>query len=146
MKKVFLILFLYCLAISVFAELTPKLGMGIKIVSVTGNVKYEVMQGEWAPVKLDSELTLKTIINTGINSTLVFETTDKEIITIKAMKKGLIVDFMNSNDSGFSGINLNGTLTNSDVNADDIQERTNIGTASTRASEATEDFEWVEDE
>jgi len=118
----------------------------VPVLAVKGNVKYEVSENKWALVTLDTLLFLTSKINTGINSTLEIQVDEKETLIIKAMKKGTIEEILSSNKTGFSGIKLNSSLTKSSANADDVQERTNIGTASTRASDATEDMEWVEDE
>lgn len=44
-----------------------------------------------------------------------------------------------------TGIKLGSQVTQSKVSADQDQGRTNISTASTRASDATKDLEWIED-
>ncbi len=93
-----------------------------------------------------TELELSTIVKTGLNSSLVIKLSDDNVVKIKAMKKGSIETLSSSKSAGMTGIKIGGTLTQSDVNADDIQERTNISTASTRASDAVEDLEWEEGE
>lgn len=137
MKRHILIIAIFSLAVSLYSNIT--------VVSVTGHVKYEETNGNWKTVTVNSRLSLESIINTGINSRLELKTSNDEMITIKAMKKGSIEDLIEATTSSFSGIQLQSSLTKSDANADDIQERTNIGTASTRASDATEDLEWIED-
>ncbi len=62
------------------------------------------------------------------------------------MQKGSIEEFTKKTNIGFSGIKLSGSLTTSSANADKIQNRTNISTASTRASDATADMEWIMDD
>ncbi len=145
MKKIILILFVASMVVNIYAETMTVRDQTFTVLSVKGNVKYEVSNNEWALVTLDTLLTLTSKINTGINSTLEIQS-DKKILTIKAMKKGTLEELLNTNKTGFSGIKLKGSLTKSSANADDVQERTNIGTASTRASDATEDMEWIEDE
>lgn len=147
MKRfVFISLFLCLLVSLTYAEGKSGMDKGFVVKSVTGNVKYEISEGKWKAVTVDTLLVIDSMINTGINSSLILETANKDVVTIKAMKKGIIKELIASGKSGFSGITLDGSLTCSDVNANDIQERTNIGTASTRASDATEDLEWVAEE
>lgn len=145
-KTVFIPLFLCLFAFLLYADDKSDMGNRIIVKSVTGNVKYETSKGIWEDVDVDTLLNTESIINTGISSLLILETINKESVTIQAMEKGLIKDFIALGKKGFSGIKLDGSLTISNANADDIQERTNIGTASTRASEATEDLEWVKED
>lgn len=146
MKKIILILLIVGLALNTYADTMTVGDRAFTVLSVKGNVKYEISNSKWALVTLDTLLTSNSNINTGINSALEIQLDDEDIITIKAMKKGTIEELLTSNKVGFSGLKLSGSLTKSSANADDVQERTNIGTASTRASDATEDIQWIEDE
>lgn len=146
MKKIILILLIVGLALNTYADTMTVGDRAFTVLSVKGNVKYEISNSKWALVTLDTLLTSNSNINTGINSSLEIQIDNEDIITIKAMKKGTIEELLTSNKVGFSGLKLSGSLTKSSANADDVQERTNIGTASTRASDATEDIQWIEDE
>lgn len=140
MRKIIFIVM--CVSIfSLYAE-----NKKVKIVSVEGLVKYEVSEDTWEKVTKNTELKLSTKIKTGLNSSLVIKLSDDKVVKIKAMKKGTIDTLSSSKSAGMTGIKIGGTLTQSDVNADDVQERTNISTASTRASDAVEDLEWEEEE
>lgn len=109
---------------------------------VTGKVEREVSAGKFEAVTEGLKLAPATVINTGLNSSLVVKTGDK-VVTIKAMQKGSIDKLVASAASGKVGIKIGSKATTTDVTADEGQARTNVSTASTRASDATKDLEWA---
>ncbi|MGL1893829.1 MAG: hypothetical protein OCD02_19485 [Spirochaetaceae bacterium] len=141
MKKL-LVVILLALTLSLFAE-----NGHITVLSVTGRVKVQSTTGTWEVVTEDTVLSLESFISTGLNSSIILSFGEDEIYEINAIQKGSIADLTSSMSAGGTGLKIKGTLTKSDVNADDIQERTNISTASTRADAVTDDeLEWAEDE
>ncbi len=143
MKKIFLLaMVLGTVAIStaLFAQVS---GQDIVIQSVNGIVSYEVSAGKWEALSADKKIAPSTMINTGLNSSLILKIGDR-VVTVKAMQKGT-VEKLTSPAQGLSGIKLGAAVTDSTVNANSVQGRTNISTASTRASDAVEDVQWVEE-
>jgi len=128
MKKVMLALILVLLSSVCFAQ-------SIEIESITGKVLYQ-SSDVWNFVTPDVLLVQNTVISTGINSKLVLLIDEKHFI-IGAMKKGTIKSLLFENR-----ITLNSKITNSNIDSKDIQNRVSENTASTRASEATNDIEW----
>jgi len=113
--------------------------------SVTGSVRVEKSPGVWEKIAAGTSLTLTSQINVGLNSTLVIGMGEGEDIMIGAMQKGLLKDLLEKNSKG-SGISLGGSLAENKFNTDTGKDRTNISTASTRASDAQNDVEWMEEE
>jgi len=127
---------------AIFAEATTPEYL---VQSVTGKVEREVSAGKWEAVTMGMKLGPATVINTGLNSTLVLKIGDR-VLTVKAMQKGSVEKLTGGTASAKSGIKLGSKVAESDVTAGTEQGRSNISTASTRASEATEDLEWAEDQ
>jgi hypothetical protein len=139
MKKAMVALFALCMlfcSVAVFAEAAPA---EYVVQSVTGKVEREVSAGKFEAVTEGSKLALTTVINTGLNSSLVVKAGDK-VVTIKALQKGSLDILAGSGAS--KGIKLGAKAATTDVTADGGQTRTNVSTASTRASDATKDIEW----
>lgn len=113
--------------------------------SVTGKVEREVSANKWESVVVGMKLSPSTIVNTGLNASLVLKKGEK-VIVIKAMQKGTIDKLVASMGTQSSGIKLGTKIKETDVTADSGQAKSNVSTASTRASEATEDLEWVDSE
>ena len=111
--------------------------------SVTGKVEREVSAGAWEPVTRGMKLSPATVVNTGLNSNLVLKA-DGKAVTIKAMQKGTVEKLISGMDKAGSGIKLGSRVIKSDAAEDSGPGRTNISTASTRASDATGDIEWEE--
>ena len=108
--------------------------------SVTGKVDYEASAGVWKAVTEGSKLSSTAVITTGINSKLIVKI-DSRSITIKPLQKGTLEELIaKSVASGSSGITIGAKATDSSVTADSGTKHTNISTASTRASQATEDI------
>ncbi len=62
------------------------------------------------------------------------------------MKKDVIETLLTSMTNGGSGITIGAKVTESNIDSSATQSRTNISTASTRASDAVEDMDWVDEE
>jgi hypothetical protein len=108
--------------------------------SVTGKVEREVSPGKWEAVTAGTALTGATVINTGINSTLVLKTGDRTV-TVPAMKKGAIETVAAA--GGNAGIRIGGKVSDGGA-AVTARGTVSTSTASTRASEAAGDLEWAE--
>lgn len=140
MKKLFFIILLG--AVLCVSALTAQ---DITIESVKGTVKFEKSLGVWETLKEDSELTIDTVINTGLNSTLELML-DDEVFIISAMQRGTIKDLREKYLASMGGIKLGGSIKTGSLSTETGQNRTNISTASTRASEAKDDIEWAEED
>jgi hypothetical protein len=116
---------------------------GYEVQRVDGKVEREVSPGKWEAVAAGAVLTPATMINTGLNSTLVLKAGEKTF-TIKAMQKGTVENLTSAGVSG-SGIRIGGKVSDSNTTTT-ARGTSNISTASTRASDAAGDLEWVEDE
>jgi hypothetical protein len=108
--------------------------------SVAGKVEREVSPGKWEALAVGTALTGATVINTGINSVLVLKNGSRSV-TIPAMKKGTVETLATT--GGGAGIRIGGKVSSSDT-AVSSRGTVSTSTASTRASEAAEDVEWVE--
>ncbi|MDR1240226.1 MAG: hypothetical protein LBK27_08925 [Treponema sp.] len=108
--------------------------------SVAGKVEREVSPGKWEPVAVGASLTAATVINTGLNSTLVLKNGDKTV-TIRAMQKGTVENLAAAGSA--SGVRIGGKISSSNT-AVNARGTSNTSTASTRASEAVADVEWAE--
>lgn len=142
-KSIFIVLMLSTLVCS-FAVYAQTAAQDIVVQTVTGKVEREVSAGKWEAVTKGMKLAPSTVINTGLNSSLVIKLGER-IVTIKAMQKGTVEKLTAGVASAQGGIKLGAKVTESDVTADSDQGRTNISTASTRASDATKDLEWSEE-
>ncbi len=77
-------------AVSVFAA------DSYTVKSVKGKVTYEVSAGKFKEVTVGQVLSISSIINTGVNSTLEL-TADGQTFTIKPMQKGTVESLITSN-------------------------------------------------
>lgn len=132
---------LVCAAFAMFAA-TALFAAGYKVESFTGKVTYESAPGKWVAVEAGQELPASTVIQTGVNSTLVLSL-DGAKINIKAMQKGTIENLTAVAASG-TGIKKGSSLKNSAVAADTTKTSKSVVTASSRASKAKEDYDWEE--
>lgn len=128
-------------SMAVFAETAPT---EYVVQSVTGKVEREVSAGKFEAVTAGLKLAPSTVINTGVNSTLVVKVGDR-LVTIKAMQKGTVEKLVSGVAAGNSGIKMGAKAATTDITAEDGQTRKNTATASTRASSATEDINWAEE-
>lgn len=129
-------------AFTMFAA-TSLFAASYKVESFTGKVTYESAPGKWTAVEAGQEMPASTVIQTGVNSTLVLSL-DGSKVNIKAMQKGTIESLSAVASSGSSGIKKGSSLKSSGVAADATKTSKSVVTASSRASEAKEDFDWDE--
>ena len=133
---------LVCAAFAMFIA-TSLFAAGYKVESFTGKVTYESAPGTWTAVADGQELPASTVIQTGVNSTLVLSL-DGSKINIKAMQKGTIESLTAVASTGNGGIKKGSSLRSSAVAADSSKTSKSVVTASSRASEAKEDYGWEE--
>lgn len=105
--------------------------------NVSGTVVKEVSYNKWEPVIPGMILNSSTIVDIRLNSKLELIVKD-EIISINQMKKGTVESFVKNSSIG--GIRITGKRVNS--NNATVRGNSNVSTASTRASDVTEDMEW----
>ena len=132
---------LVCAAFAMFVA-SSLFAAGYKVESFTGKVTYESAPGKWVAVEAGQELPASTVIQTGVNSTLVLSL-DGAKINIKAMQKGTIENLTAVAATG-TGIKKGSSLKNSAVAADTTKTSKSVVTASSRASKAKEDYDWEE--
>lgn len=132
---------LVCVLFAIFAA-SSLFAAGYKVESFTGKVTYESAPGKWTAVEQGQELSASTVIQTSVNSSLIL-TLDGAKINIKAMQKGTI-ESLASATSGNTGIKKGSSLKGSGVAAGSDKTSKSVVTASSRASEAKEDYEWDE--
>ncbi|MBR6079064.1 MAG: hypothetical protein IKQ43_00975 [Treponema sp.] len=106
--------------------------------SVKGTVKYEAEAGVKKAVKVGQTLSATTVIDVGVNSSLVLEM-DGEEFTVKALSKGALDKVAAGKSKGLK----NGSSVAGNVKGDTGAGKS-VSTASSRASEAKEDVEWAE--
>ena len=133
---------LICAAFAMFA-VSSLFAAGYKVESFTGKVTYEAAPGKWVAVEAGQELPASTVIQTGVNSSLVLSL-DGSKINIKAMQKGTIESLTAVAATGNGGIKKGSSLKSSAVAADTTKTSKSVVTASSRASEAKEDYNWEE--
>jgi len=142
MKKLLMIL-LVAGMISGLALVAETVAGEYTVQSVTGKVEREVSAGNWEAITRGMKLSPATVVNTGLNSNLVLKA-DGKAVTIKAMQKGTVEKLTSGLANAGTGIKLGSRAIKSDAAEDSGPGRTNISTASTRASDATGDIEWEE--
>lgn len=67
--------------------------------SVKGKVTYEASAGKFKDITVGQVLSISTVINTGVNATLVLSA-DDETFTIKPMQKGTVESLVSTNVAG----------------------------------------------
>lgn len=135
MKKFGIISILMIITSTFFA--TP-----YKVESVEGKVIYQLSPTEWKSIENGQELNSSTVIQTNVNSTLIVSV-DGLKFTIKSMQKGSIEKLVELATSK-NGIKKGSSLKSSAVASGTNKTSKSVVTASSRASEAKEDFEWDE--
>lgn len=115
-----------------------------KIESVSGKVTYEAKPGKWTAVKPGQELSASTVINTGVNSTLVI-TTDNTSYTIKAMQVGTVQSLLPT-AGGVATLKLQKKPVASNIAGAAEGGSKGTATASDRAAEAKEDIAWDDED
>jgi hypothetical protein len=114
-------------------------GDSFVVQSVSGKVEREVSPGKWEAVTAGSSLTATTVVNTGLNSTLVLKEGTR-VITIKAMQKGAVEKLAAETASG---VRIGGKV-NEAASGASGRSTSSVSTASTRASDAAGDVQWEE--
>ena len=137
MKK----LFTFFLALFVVTMLFAATGSYV-VESVVGNVTYEKAPGKFEKVKVGQELSASTVLNTGLNSSVVV-VFDGKSITIKAKQKGTVESLYVAAAPSKGGLQKKSIAKADAVDSAD-GKREGVATASSRASEAKEDFTWDE--
>ena len=133
---------LVCAAFAMFA-VSSLFAAGYKVESFTGKVQVETAPGKWVAVEEGQELAASAVVQTGVNSSLVLSL-DGAKINIKAMQKGTIESLSAVASAGNGGIKKGSSLKSAGVAAGSNKTSKSVVTASSRASEAKEDFEWDE--
>ncbi len=137
MKKLFALISVLFVGTMMFAA------SGSYIVdSFEGNVSYESAPGKFTKVKVGQELSASTVINTGLNSSVVLKLEDK-VITIKAKQKGSVESLFAAATPAKGGLKKQ-SIAKADAVDSATGSREGVATASSRASEAKEDFAWEE--
>ena len=137
MKRLFVVLSaLIVMGGAVFAET-------FEVKSVSGRVTYETAPGKWAELKKNQKISDSTVINTSLNSRIVLVSEDKSEVTIKPMQKGQAAELVKSNKGEGNGLKKNpsATAARKEIAGDVTENSKGTSTASSRASEAKEDFE-----
>lgn len=137
MKKLFALLLVLFTGTMLFAA------TGSYVVeSIVGNVTYESAPGKFEKVKVGQELSASTVLNTGLNSSVVINFDDKSV-TIKAKQKGSVESLCVNAATAKGGLKKQNIAKADAVDSAD-GKREGVATASSRASEAKEDFTWDE--
>ena len=137
MKKLFALLLVLFTGTMLFAA------NSYVVESIVGNVTYESAPGKFEKVKVGQELSASTVLNTGLNSSVVINL-DGKSITIKAKQKGTVESLFVSATPGKGGLKKQNIAKADAVDSAD-GKREGVATASSRASEAKEDFSWDEE-
>ena len=144
MKKSIFIFALISTLVCSFAAFADTAAQNVVVQTVTGKVEREVTAGKWEAVTAGMKLSSTEVINTGLNASVVLKAGER-LVTVKAMQKGTVESLTSGTATAKPGIKLGAKVTQSNVSADSDQARTNISTASTRASDATKDLEWADE-
>ena len=136
MKKLFALLLVLFTGTMLFAAANSYV-----VESVTGDVKYESAPGKFDKVKVGQELSASTVLKTGLNSSVDINFDGKKI-TIKAKQNGTVESLYVAAAPAKGGLKKSSIAKTDAVDTDGVREGTK--TASSRASEAKEDFTWEE--
>lgn len=140
-KKVLTLLILVTLLCSM--TLFAQTAIQYTVKEVSGKVEVETAAGKWEAVTVGMTLSPSAVINTGLNSKLVLQNGDT-VLSIKPMKKGTVEKLIAELSGSGSSIKLGSKVQSSGAAEDKGQVRSDVSTASTRASDATKDLEWAE--
>lgn len=140
-KKVLSLLILVTLLCSI--TLFAQTAIQYTVKEVSGKVEVETAAGKWEAVTVGMTLSPSAVINTGLNSKLVLQSGDT-VLSIKPMKKGTVEKLIAELSGSGSSIKLGSKVQSSGAAEDKGQVRSDVSTASTRASDATKDLEWAE--
>ncbi len=131
-----------CPAFAQRNDATPPSGDVFVVHAIVGKVEREASAGTWEPVVKGMRLDGTVTVSTGLNSRLVLKRGERTIV-IDAMKKGSLADLVARTGPDKAGVRIGGKAVKSDA-SDAGPERTNVPTASTRASESAGDVLWEE--
>lgn len=137
------ILLMVSAALLICGALFAQTGAGDVVVqAVNGIARYEAAAGRLEPLTVNQRISRDTVINTGLNSSLVLKVGD-EVFTIRALQRGTVAILTSAGTATRPGLSLGASV----VEDDEVsgRARSNISTASTRAAETAEDIEWAED-
>ena len=137
MKKLFALLLVLFTGTMLFAA------SGSYVVeAVVGNVTYEAAPGKFEKVTVGQELSASTVLKTGLNSSVDINFEGKKI-TIKAKQNGSVESLYVAATPAKGGLKKSAVAKADAVDSAD-GTREGVATASSRASEAKEDFTWEE--
>ena len=136
MKKLFALLLVLFTGTMLFAATNSYV-----VKAFVGTVEYEVAPGKFAPVSIGQELSASTVLKTKLNSSVDIEFEGK-VITIKAKQNGTVESLYVAAAPAKGGLKKQTIAKTDAVDTDGVREGTK--TASSRASEAKEDFTWEE--
>ena len=137
MKKLFALLLVLFTGTMLFAA------SGSYVVeAVVGNVTYEAKPGVFEKVTVGQELSASTVLKTGLNSSVDINFDGKKI-TIKAKQNGSVESLYVAATPTKGGLKKSAVAKADAVDSAD-GTREGVATASSRASEAKEDFTWEE--
>ena len=115
---------------------------GYVVDSIVGTVTYESAPGKFDKVSVRQELSASTVLNTGLNSSVTL-VLDGKTITVKAKQKGTVESLFVAAAPAKGGLKKQSIAKADAVDSAD-GKREGVATASSRASEAKEDFTWEE--
>ncbi len=127
------------------AALAAETAKDYTVKTVTGKVEAEITKGTWTAVTAGMVLKAGTALSTGLNSSVVLVSGDKTV-TVKALQKDSVDTLFAAALAAGPGIKLGSMASGTSVTGETGPARTNVSTASTRASEATDELEWVDSE
>ena len=136
MKKLFALLLVLFAGTMLFAATKTYV-----VEAVVGTVTYEAAPGDWKNVTVGMELSASTVIKTALNSSVDINFEGKKI-TIKAKQNGTVEALYVAATPSKGGLKKSTIAKTDAVDTDGVREGTK--TASSRASEAKEDFTWDE--
>ena len=136
MKKLFALLLVLFTGTMLFAA------TGTYVVeAVVGTVTYEAAPGKFEKVTVGMELSASTVIKTALNSSVDINFEGKKI-TIKDKQNGTVEALYVAAATSKGGLKMKTIAKTDAVDTEGVREGTK--TASSRASEAKEDFTWDE--
>ena len=137
MKKLFALLLVLFTGTMLFAATESYV-----VKAVVGNVTFEVKAGVFEKVAVGQELSASTVLKTGLNSSVDINFEGKKI-TIKAKQNGTVESLYVAAAPTKGGLKKQSIAKADAVDSAD-GSREGVSTASSRASEAKEDFTWDE--
>ena len=137
MKKLFALLLVLFTGTMLFAATNSYV-----VKAVVGTVEYESAPGKWTAVSIGQELTASTVLKTKLNSSVDIEF-DGKIVTIKAKQNGSVESLYVASASTKGGLKRQSIAKADAVDSAD-GSREGVSTASSRASDAKEDYTWAE--